>query len=56
MPLLLEHWQWRLSQKLVKPWIFRGLSVFARNALAEPISLLLLLMGRKREEMSSPSV
>jgi hypothetical protein len=48
MPLMLEHWWWRLSQKLVKPWIFRGLSVLARNALAEPISLLLLPMSRKR--------
>jgi hypothetical protein len=48
MPLLLEHRWWRLSRKLVKPWIFRGLTMFARSALAEPISLLLLLMGRKR--------
>jgi hypothetical protein len=48
MPLLLEHWWWRLSRELVKPWIFRGLSVFARSALAKPISLLLLPMSRKR--------
>jgi hypothetical protein len=34
--------------KASKALLFRGLSVFARNALAEPISLLLLLMGRKR--------
>jgi hypothetical protein len=47
---LLEHWQWRLSQKLVKPWTFRGLPVLARNALAEPVNLLLLLMGRKRRK------
>jgi hypothetical protein len=39
----------RLSQKLVQPWIFRDLSVFARNALAESINLILLLMSRKRK-------
>jgi hypothetical protein len=49
MLLLLGHWWWRLSQKLVQPWIFRDLSVFARNALAEPINLILLLMSRKRK-------
>jgi hypothetical protein len=47
MLLLLGHWWWRLSRKLVQPWIFRGLSVFAQNALAEPINLILLLMSRK---------
>ena len=30
-------------------WIFRGLSVFAQNTLAEPINLILLLMSRKRK-------
>src|SRR5690348_15440231 len=49
MLLLLGHWWWRLSRKLVQPWIFRGLSVFARSALAEPINLILLLMSRKRK-------
>jgi hypothetical protein len=39
--LLLGHWWWRLSQKLIQPWIFRDLSVFAQNALAEPINLIL---------------
>jgi hypothetical protein len=29
--------------------MFRSLSVFARNALAEPINLILLLMSRKRK-------
>jgi hypothetical protein len=46
-PLLKYRWQ-RLSQKLAKPRIFRGLTVFARSALAEPIRPLLLLRGRKR--------
>jgi hypothetical protein len=49
MLLVLGHWWWRLSRKLVLPWIFRGLSVFAQNALAEPITLILLLMSRKRK-------
>src|SRR5688500_2590100 len=49
MLLLLGHWWWRLSQKLVQPWIFRDLSVFAQDALAEPINLILLLMSRKRK-------
>jgi hypothetical protein len=49
MLLLLGHWWWRLSRKLVQPWIFRGLLVFARSALAEPINLILPLMSRKRK-------
>jgi hypothetical protein len=49
MLLLLGHWWWRLSQKLVQPWIFRDLPVFAQDALAEPINLILLLMSRKRK-------
>jgi hypothetical protein len=47
--LLLGHWWWRLSQKLIQPWIFRDLSVFTQNALAEPINLILLLMSRRRK-------
>jgi len=50
MLLLLGHWWWRLSRKLVQPWIFRGLSVFARNTLAEPINLIILLMSRRRKK------
>jgi hypothetical protein len=38
----------RPSQRLAKLWIFRGLIVFARSVLAEPINQLLLLRGRKR--------
>jgi hypothetical protein len=49
MLLLLGHWWWCLSQKLIQPWIFRDLSVFARDALAEPINLILLLMSKKRK-------
>jgi hypothetical protein len=49
MLLLLGHWWWRLSQKLVQPWMFRDLSMFARDALAGPINLILLLMSRKRK-------
>jgi hypothetical protein len=49
MLLLPGHWWWRLSQKLVQHWIFRSLPVLARDALAEPINLILLLMSRKRK-------
>jgi hypothetical protein len=34
---------------MAKLWIFRGLIVFARSVLAEPIIQLLLLRGRKRK-------
>jgi hypothetical protein len=49
MLLLLGHWWWRPSQRLVRPWTLRNLPVFARGALAEPINLILLLMSRKRK-------
>jgi hypothetical protein len=49
MLLPLGHWWWSLSQKLIQPWLFRDLSVFAQDALAEPINLILLLMSRKRK-------
>jgi hypothetical protein len=49
MLLLLGHWWWRLSQKLVRLWIFRSLPVLARDTLAESINLILLLMSRKRK-------
>jgi hypothetical protein len=49
MLLLSGHWWWRLFQRLVRLWIFRSLPVLARDALAEPINLILLLMSRKRK-------
>jgi hypothetical protein len=53
MLLLLGHWWWRLSQRLVQPQMFRSLSVFARDVLAESINLILLLMSRKRKRDAS---
>jgi hypothetical protein len=53
MLLLLGHWWWRLSQKLVQPWISRSLLVLARDALAEPINLILPQMSRKRKRDAS---
>jgi hypothetical protein len=47
MLLLLGRWWWRLPQKLIQPWMFRGLSAFAQDALPEPINLILLLTSRK---------
>jgi hypothetical protein len=47
MLFLLGRWWWRLPQKLIQPWIFRSLSVFAQDALPEPINLILLLTSRK---------
>jgi hypothetical protein len=49
MLLLLGHWWWHPSQRLVQPWIFRNLSVFAWDALPEPINLILLLTSRKEK-------
>jgi hypothetical protein len=49
MLLLPGHWWWRLSQKLVRLWIFGSLPVLAWDALTEPINLILLLMSRKRK-------
>jgi hypothetical protein len=48
MALLLKPWWWRPSLRLTKLWTLRGLSMFARNVLAEPINPLFLLRGRKR--------
>jgi hypothetical protein len=53
MLLLLGHWWWRLSQRLVQLQMFRSLSVLARDALAESINLILLLMSRKRKRDAS---
>jgi hypothetical protein len=47
MLLLLGRWWWRLPQKLIQPWMFRGPSAFAQDALPESINLILLLTSRK---------
>jgi hypothetical protein len=44
-----EHWWWRPSWRPAKLWTLRGLTMFARNVLAEPINPLFLLRGRKRK-------